>query len=1319
MVRVFNLLRRQINANSSCFFTRLVRVQHRQTEKVIVGLITILLVCGACRKKSVMTTSAIGTGSPTNVTGAGSLNIALAVIDDVKAALINAGMKQSEAQVIATGALQGLNNVSLAQGFSLTNDPFSPELAIPRIIAGAIKALSDERAGQTEAKGKLQYLGTITEGVVESLGTGAAAGLSDELKKSLPAGIAKTAVASIKTSGLSDADVSSGIGKVMEGAVAKLKGVGFAANDLKAVVSDMTKETIAGIKEIQLSKTLIGPSLKSLVKSTVGALDDAGVGATEVGEFVGPIMTEAVGGISDLGLSSLGQMQSVVGDLVASTVTAFKDAGLSKVEDVALALEDCMQGTMVGLRQEANTKDKITVFVDDMMKGAVSNLTEIGFAAAKDIETLSSSVTSDTISYLDDIGITDADAVKAASGAIAAGTMLALGDLKKSNQLTVPDLDLATASKLICANATDAIYDLGFTDSIATVASGFTTGMVSGLAEAGLSNQDITNLSDEIADGFSEALSNEAGIDPSALSNYTAAINTSTSSAISQMQIDCENANGTWFVDEGYCEYPITSQEGNSIVPSEEEDACYDKGGIILILPNNTWQCDLSEAEGDINTQAGCIDSNANYKWARGPDGEYCETYEAPSSCWYSLEASSCAQQASCSWLVDYGYCESSEMISCSYFTSATSCTAIAGCAWDTTLNSCLVQINGDGTENSNTDNTTTAPTNTPPDPGHSGHITALSVLDTSLILNWNKAIDDSTGQSELTYRAYYSTSTLGTSVTSVEQGTAIGGLQQDIDIQQVSGLTDNTLYYFNTVVTDHSGNKSIYTEVEVTTLDSLKPNPGNHGMLTISKKAASSLHLNWTKGIDIVTPASSLTYIIAYHTSSMGSTPSAIISSGASVLPPSVDIDTIKISGLNHATTYFFNIIITDLDGYQAAYMETSVTTDLPWELEVTTTSANENMTIEFDSPLDIKVDWGDGSADVVNINSKTHTYTSPGTYTMTIEGEASRISFFTLDAETRLTEILSPVRGIGGITSFKETFCGLTELRGSIPAGMFDKTPNVTSFEATFKNADNLTGPIPENLFANNPNVTSFESTFKAAASLSGPIPDNLFANNPSVTSFGSTFEATAGLTGPIPDNLFANNPSVTSFEATFRGALSLTGSIPSDLFSYNKDVTTFAATFEGAVNLTGSIPAGLFDNNEEVTIFRNTFYGTTGLTGPIPAGLFDYNPKVSSFESTFKYASNLTAIPSGLFDNNPQVNTFSYTFYSASGLTGSIPPGLFNNNNIASDFTGTFSGANGITGEVPELWTIFSSLENTNNCFEGLTSTSNYGAIPTEWK
>jgi hypothetical protein len=106
------------------------------------------------------------------------------------------------------------------------------------------------------------------------------------------------------------------------------------------------------------------------------------------------------------------------------------------------------------------------------------------------------------------------------------------------------------------------------------------------------------------------------------------------------------------------------------------------------------------------------------------------------------------------------------------------------------------------------------------PVPGNSGTITASNVDLSSMTVNWTKAtdVDSATPQASLTYKVYQSvTNNLSTvsDMETCESDTSCTVLQTfiaDINTLAVTGLTSNTVYYFNVIVKDDIGRQSAYT---------------------------------------------------------------------------------------------------------------------------------------------------------------------------------------------------------------------------------------------------------------------------------------------------------------------------------------------------------------------------------------------------------------------------------------------------------------------------------------------------------------------------
>ncbi len=146
----------------------------------------------------------------------------------------------------------------------------------------------------------------------------------------------------------------------------------------------------------------------------------------------------------------------------------------------------------------------------------------------------------------------------------------------------------------------------------------------------------------------------------------------------------------------------------------------------------------------------------------------------------------------------------------------------------------------------------------------------------TSISLVWNKASDNEADDGNLTYRVYYSDATLGADVASVEAATPAGPASSNIDSYLVNGLSPDTTYYFNVVVADAAGNKSIYNELtQKTAADSTSPvaGAGSSTVLAATSITETSLNVAWNKASDDFTAQSSLSYRLYYSQSTLGTT--------------------------------------------------------------------------------------------------------------------------------------------------------------------------------------------------------------------------------------------------------------------------------------------------------------------------------------------------------------------------------------------------------------------------------------------------------------
>lgn len=402
-----------------------------------------------------------------------------------------------------------------------------------------------------------------------------------------------------------------------------------------------------------------------------------------------------------------------------------------------------------------------------------------------------------------------------------------------------------------------------------------------------------------------------------------------------------------------------------------------------------------------------------------------------------------------------------------------------------------------------------------------------------------------------------------------------------------------------------------------------------------------------------------------------------------------------------------------------------------------------------------DFIVDWDDGSSPSsitsYDDSEATHSYSSSGTYAITMTGRCEYFDFLSDDTTssrdyvTQLVEFtgdmgfkvlnfsycagLTAVVSLGtldALTTASNMFSNCTTLE-TIPSNLFAGCRNVEDFDYTFANCQALSS-IPADLFKYNTRVTTFKGTFGWCYNFPSTMPTDLFRYNTLVTSF---YELTTFCPiDTIPDDTFRYNVLVTDFSYVFDHKETLV-TIPENLFKYNTLATNFTGAFAENYALE-NVPADLFQYNTLATNFYRTFYRSEVLAS-IPADLFKYNVNATNFMDTF-YASAIEAVPNDLFKYNVSATNFTgtfygcehllinpYTFYSAGGTVS-----RFLNQTV--DFHDCFYRAAyaGTTyGTAPDLWNcdFGTGSPTTTNCFDGVgndaSSISNYGDIPSGWK
>ena len=265
---------------------------------------------------------------------------------------------------------------------------------------------------------------------------------------------------------------------------------------------------------------------------------------------------------------------------------------------------------------------------------------------------------------------------------------------------------------------------------------------------------------------------------------------------------------------------------------------------------------------------------------------------------------------------------------------------------------------------------------------------------------------------------------------------------------------------------------------------------------------------------------------------------------------------------------------------------------------LEYVTLGATSSFTLRSTGTVDYEVDWGDGTVETLTTNAPTHTYSSPGSYTITVtpaEESIYRPYFNNAVSDSSIESV---------------TITGGSQL-GTTLSDAWDGAVYMTSFGG---NVDTSAVTNFINAWINCRGLTSF------------PLIDTS-----SGTLFGSAWRGCSGLTSfPLIDT-----SSATNLNQSWFGCSGLTSFPLID----TSNVTNMTGTWQSCTNL-ASVP--LFDTSN-VQAFR-PFTFCSNLT-TIPA--FDVSSS-KDFQNAFAF-SGLTTVPANMFDTLPS-GLYSYAFNGA---------------------------------------------------------------------
>jgi len=232
--------------------------------------------------------------------------------------------------------------------------------------------------------------------------------------------------------------------------------------------------------------------------------------------------------------------------------------------------------------------------------------------------------------------------------------------------------------------------------------------------------------------------------------------------------------------------------------------------------------------------------------------------------------------------------------------------------------------------------------------------------------------------------------------------------------------------------------------------------------------------------------------------------------------------------------------------------------------------------------STINATIDWGDGVINTVTSfddTNATHTYSTAGTYTITMSGTVNGWAFNNEGDKLKLLDIPN-WRGLE--VSVPGGFYGCANLTMSNPRGydgstVYPKTITTTSLENYFRDCTNFNTGLR---YWNVTTVTNIDGMFQNATSFNQPLwdwePDRgqTTSTTANITSMNSTFEGATSFNNGIT----WDTSGVTSMNSTFKNATAFTRA---DIYNWDiSNVTDMTSILDG-VEMSITFYEGLLNN------------------------------------------------------------------------------------------------------------------------------------------
>ncbi len=251
--------------------------------------------------------------------------------------------------------------------------------------------------------------------------------------------------------------------------------------------------------------------------------------------------------------------------------------------------------------------------------------------------------------------------------------------------------------------------------------------------------------------------------------------------------------------------------------------------------------------------------------------------------------------------------------------------------------------------------------------------------------------------------------------------------------------------------------------------------------------------------------------------------------------------------------------------------------------------------------------MEWGDGNSDDGVSGNITHSYTTPGTYTVSITGDFPRIFFNQNTVNTSDAKKILTVEqwGDNSWTSMESAFRGCSNL--TIPATDSPNLSTVTDLSSMFFGASSFNQPIDHWDVSN---VTTLTSIFAGASSFNQPL-DNWDVSR--VRNFGSAFSNASAFNQNINQWDVSNS---TSMGSMFSQATSFNQ--PLDSWDVSR-VSNFNSVFSNASAFNQNINQWDVSNS---TSMESMFSQATSFNQPLDS--WDVS-NVTSMQSMFTRAES----------------------------------------------------------------------------------------------